>query len=535
MALTAPVALLVLALSLAGCSGKKFSETQSQQTASNILRYPIPTKPTTLDPGVVRDGDTIDLLQQVFEGLVAWGTDNKPQPMLAEKWDVEDGGKTYVFHLKHGIKFHNGREVTADDFKWTWERNCSPELASATIDSYLGDVVGVKEMKAGAAKSISGVTVVDPYTLKVQIDKPRPYFLGKLTYIVSAVMAKEALQGGKEISGVEQMIGTGPYKATKYVPDQLVTLTANADYHDGKPPIDGIERPVILDSVTRLNKFKAGEVDMCLIQRQDVDGLKADTKFASMLHYYARPSIFYIGMNSSGKDYAPFKNRDVRRAIGMAIDRERITKQVLGDVNEPAYTIIPPGVPGHRDKGEGLPYDVEGAKKLLASAGYPDGKGLPPLELRFRDGYRDISIVAEDVAAQLKENLGLDVSLKVTEWKAYLDRDTKGQNAFYHMRWAADYLDAQNFLSTLLASYGPENHHGYNNPEFDKLCSEADVSFDEDERAKIYAHAEDIVLQDAPWVPLYFQRDVELINPRVEGLRESLFGHLPHTTVSLKK
>lgn len=526
----------ILAIALAGCSKGDFSKKQSESTAGNVLRYPIPTKPTTLDPGVVQDGDTIDMLQQIYEGLVAWGEDNTPHPNLAERWDIEDGGKTYVFHLKKGVKFHNGREVTAEDFKWTWERNGSPELASETLTSYLGDVVGVKEMKEsnGKIKTISGVTVVDKYTLKVQIDKPRPYFLGKLTYIVSAVLPKEAVDGGREISKVEQMVGTGPFKATSYAPDQLMVMDAFADYHGGKPPVDKIERPVMLDSLTRLNKFKSGELDLCLIERQDVKSIQDDPKFASMLHFAPRPSIFYIGMNVTGKDYKPFADRNVRRAIAMAIDRDRICKQVLGGINEPAYGIVPPGVLGHRPKADFIPYNVEEAKKLLAAAGYPEGKGMPAIELRFRDARPDIKIVAEFVAAQLKENLGMNVSLKVTEWKAYLERYNRGQNPFYHMRWAADYLDAQNFLSTMLATFGPENHHGYNNPEFDRLCAEADVSFDQEKRNELYAQAEDIALQDASWVPIYFQRDAELIHPRVKGLRESLFGHLPHTTLRLE-
>lgn len=526
--------LLLVGCGKSGDGGGGFADRGGQGKTDNVLRYPIPTKPTTLDPGVVQDGDTIDMLQQIYEGLVAWGEDNTPKPCLAEKWEIQDGGRTYVFTLKKGVKFHNGREVTAEDFKWTWERNCSGALQSETISAYLGDVVGVKEMKEGKATSISGVTVVDKYTLKVQIDKPRPYFLGKLTYIVSAVMAKEAVDGGNEISKVEQMVGTGPFKATRYDIDQLFTMSRNDDYHGGKVALDGIERPVILDPLTRVNKFKSGELDMCLLQRQDVKGIQDDPKFASMLKFYPRPSIFYIGMNCTGKDYPPFKDVRVRKAIGMAIDRERIVKQVLGGVNEPAYSIVPPGVVGHRPKGAYLPYDVEAAKKLLAEAGYPGGKGLPPVEMRFRDGYRDISLVAEDVAAQLKENLGMTVNLKVTEWKAYLERYNRGQNPFYHMRWAADYLDPQNFLSNMLATFGPENHHGYANPEFDRLCEEADTSLDQALRLKLYAQAEDIALQDASWVPIYFQRDAELIHPRVQNLRESLFGHLPHSTVTLK-
>lgn len=522
------------ALLIGGCAKGDFKE-KASQGSGNVLRYPLNTVPTTLDPGVVQDGDTIDALQQVYEGLVTWGEDNQPKPLLAEKWDIEDGGKTYVFTIKKGVKFHNGRELKAEDFKWSWERACSSDLASETISAYLGDVVGLMDMKNGKADSISGVTVVDDYTLKVEIDKPRPYFLGKLTYLVSAVVAKEALDGKSEIRNVQQMVGTGPFKATSYEPAQMLKLAANEDYHGGRPALDAIERPVITDSATRLNKYRTGELDLCLLQRQDVKGIQEDPKFASHLTFYSRPSIYYVGINVTGKDYAAFKDIRVRQAIAMAIDRERIAKDILGGINEPAYSIVPPGVLGHREKGAFIPYDPVKAKQLLAEAGYPDGKGLPPVEFRFRDGQRDVSLVAEEIVSQLKANLNLTLNPRITEWKAYLERYNKGQNAIYHMRWAADYLDPQNFLSHMLATGSPENHHGYSNPRFDALCAEADALLDNDKRLPLYAEAEDIALQDATWIPIYFQRDAELINPRVKGLRESLFGHLPHTTVRLEK
>src|SRR4051794_11867800 len=175
----AGIAVLLFAV---GCGKGNFSK-QANAGSADVFRYPIVTNPTTLDPGIVQDGDTIDLLQQVFEGLVGWGEDNQVHPILCDKWDVEDNGKTYVFHIKHGVKFHNGRELTADDFKWTMERNCAQGFNSPTATNYLSDIVGVTELASGKATSISGITVVDPYTLKIQIDKPRAYFLGKLTYI----------------------------------------------------------------------------------------------------------------------------------------------------------------------------------------------------------------------------------------------------------------------------------------------------------------------------------------------------------------
>lgn len=534
------LAVACLSLALAGC-GKVDKGAQNGGTKrANVFRYPINRDPTTLDPGEVQDGDTIDLLQNVYEGLVGWGTDNQVVPLVAEKWDVSSDGKTYTFHIRHGVKFHNGREVTADDFKWTFERNCSKDFASPVASGYLDDIAGAMDKINGKATEVKGVQVADPYTLKITLLAPRAYFLGKLTYLTGAVVCKEAIKEKPSAAGIPlkqirsgaEMVGTGPYKVVSYVPNQVTVLEPFADYRGGKPKVDRMERPVMGDASTRLNKFKSGEIDLVQLERQDVAALQKDSTYSGQLHFYPRPSIFYIGMNSEAQP--AFKNRNLRRAIGMAIDRKYIVEQVLGGLVDPANSIIPPGVFGHRDNAAVLPFDVNAAKKALADAGLGDPSSVQ-LEITYRADRPDIRIVAESVAAQLKQNLGLNVKQRQLDWKQYLETWNRGQIGFFHMRWAADYLDPENFVSHMLASYGAENRGIlYHNPDFDNICRQADAELDPNKRTALYAKAEDIALQDAPWVPIYFQKDTELISPHVKGLRDSLFGHLPHTTVSIE-
>lgn len=523
---------VALGLVLVGCGKGEFSEAR-QDGGLKVFKYPIVTNPTTLDPGMVQDGDTIDLLQQVYEGLVMWGEDNTVQPMLAESWEVKNEGKTYTFKLRPGIKFHNGREIKAEDFKWTIERNTAKNFNSPVAANYLNDIAGMEDYHAGKAKEVTGIRVVDDMTLEIDLVQPRAYFLGKLTYIASAVLPKESVPQDKEMTQLSQMVGAGAFKMESFTPDQIVVLAANKDYHAGAPLIDKIERPVIKDAQTRLNKYKGGEIDLVMLERQDIDGIVKDPALKADLVYYDRPSIFYIGMNQ--KAYAPFKDRRVRRAIAMAINKEQIVKEYLGGVNNVANSIVPPGVVGHRETAKFLPYDPAAAKAELAAAGYADGSKLPALEIQFREQRPDIRIVAQAVANDLKTNLGIKVTLLSMEWRAYLEKWNKGDVGFFHMRWAADYLDSQNFLSQMLASFGPEwRGINYQSPEFDRLCSQADASVNPEERARLYAEAEDLALQDAPWAPIYFQRDAELIRSNVKGLRESLFGHLPHTKVNLQ-
>lgn len=525
------VALAVLAAFLVGCSKGKYSG-GSTAHKPNILTYALPSKPTEFDPAMVQDGDTIDLIQNIFEGLTTWSEDNKVVPNLAESWDVTEGGRTYVFHLRHGVKFHNGREMIADDVAFSINRAPAKALASETTDDYLNDIVGYQDVRTGKSDTMSGIKVIDKYTLSITIDKPRPYFLGKLTYPTSFVVAKEALTPGEKMTSVKQMVGTGPFIADSYQDGQVFHLKTFKDYHAGTPPIDGIDRPVMEDSQSRYSAYKRGELDLLAVQRQDVKDIKADPALTAQLHFFQRPSIYYVGLNQGV--IPQFKDLRVRQAIAMAIDRDYIVSEVLGGQNAKADGILPPGVLGSRDKANVYPFDVAKAKQLMAAAGFPGGKGFPNIQIAFRGGQTDVLLVGESVAQQLHQNLGLNVTPAQMEWGAYLKRNNAKKNPFFHMRWAADYLDAQDFISLFFASDGPENKIYYSNSQVDALCAKADADENESERIKLYQQAEDIVLQDAPWVPIYFQKDAELINPRIEGIRNSLFGHLPHFKVTLK-
>jgi len=532
MKIQAFVVILAASIMMLGCGKGDFSSRQNA-TQENVFRYPIPNNPTSLDPGIVQDGDTLDLLQQVYEGLVTWGENNEVVPALAESWEVKDGGKVYAFKLKSGVKFHNGREVTADDVKWSIERACDPVLKSTTADAYLSDVIGVTDKVNGRADEVAGVKVTAPDMVEFHLKQPTPYFLGKLTYLVSAVLPKESVPVDSEINELKEVVGSGPFKMSSFDPEQLVVLEAFADYHGGAPKLAKIERPIIKDATTRLTKYKNGEIDMVQVERQVIAAIEEDPKLKDQLKLFQRPAIWYVGMNELM--YPPFKDRRVRQAFAMAIDKEKIVNELMGGANTIANSIVPPGIRGHREETKAFKFDPAQAKQLLAAAGFPEGKGLPTLTMTFRESYPDIRLVAEAVAGQIKQNLNVEVKLQTMEWRTYLEKYNAKEQTFYHMRWAADYLDPQNFLSHMLATWGPENKVGYSNPEFDRLCKQADTLLEWEQRLPLYSQAEDIVLQDAVWVPIYFQRDAELHRPGISGMRESLFGHLPHTTVEIKR
>lgn len=518
----------VFGVVLVGCGSGGFSHRAATQ-ASGTLRYPLNSDITTLDPAKVQDVDYIDLLSNVFEGLVSYDENNQIVGQLAEKWEVINHGKTYVFHLRKTAKFHNGRVVTADDVKYSLERSCSAAIASATASNYLTDIVGVKDYSAGKAKAIEGIKVIDPQTVSISIDKPRAYFLGKLTYPCGFVVCKEAVSAG-EISKLPQTVGTGPFKITKLAAAQEVDLDANDAYYLGRPKLDHLARPIVMDAATRLNQFKTGSLDILTLPRQDLDAVKKDPILSKQLQMQDRPAVYYVMLQE--KNYPPFAKKEVRQAFAMAIDKQHVAGDILGGL-PPAEGFLPPGIPGYRKDFAGVRFDAAGAKKLLAQAGFSNPASMPPLEFACRAQSPDATRAAQAIAIQLEQNLGVKVNLKEYEWSALLAKRNKRELQMAFQSWYGDYLDPQNFLSLLLTSKAEMNTDNFSDPEFDRLCALGDVEPDAAKRAAYYQKAEDIIILSAERIPIYFQQDPVLVNPRVKGLKSNLMGQLPLRTAEV--
>ncbi len=527
--------LFTLALALAfgaGCSRGKFNQSSANKP-DHVLVATIPPNLTKLDPAQVEDGDTIEVLNQVFEGLVAYDENNELVNNLAESWTVSPDGLTYTFKIKKGVKFHSGREMTAEDVKYSWDRAANPAVLSGTVEGYMADIVGFKECWAGKANGLSGVTVIDPYTIQVKIIAPKGYWPMYLQYPCYFVVDKN-VAGMAPITSVSQMVGTGPFKMTSFTENQEVVLTRFDDYHGGKPKLESIHRLIAKDPQTRRSLYESGRADWVALERQDKAYVDSKPELAKALTTVDRAAIWYLGFGLTQN--AQLRDPRVRRAFAMAINKDRIIQQGFDNINLKAEGIIPPSVPGYDPNFKGIPFDPAGAKQLFAQAGYPNGKGFNPLKLYFRGDRADAKIVAEMVAQDLDQNLGVRVDLAPTEWKALLEMRRKGELPFFHIRWSADYLDPQNFLSFMLRTGAKENSLGYSNPKFDALCDKADVLplTQKEERFRLYREAQKIaVVDDAIWIPIYFQRDLELVRPGVEGIRRSAMGPLPHTSTDV--
>ena len=523
--------LVVFAIALAGCgsnSGSGGFSNRKSAGSQNILRYCLGINPTTLDPAKVQDPDTIDLLNNIYEPLVNYDEHNKIVGNLAASWKISTDGKVYTFKLE-AAKFHDGSPVTAKDVKASWERALSREISSPIADTYLGDILGAKELAKGTGKELTGVKVIDNTTVEVTIDQPRAYFLGKLCYSCCEVLP--AKQGNKVISSAAEAIGSGPFKVSEIKPDQVVNLKRFDDYHGEKAIIDGIERKIVKDPSTRLTMFRNGETDLCTVEKQDWKAISEDPKLKSEFVKYPRATVYYILL--SGKAYAPFKDVHVRRAVAMAINRERIANEILKGVPI-ADRWLPPGIIDSKPQQGTLPFRPIAALVEMNQSSYRKGSKLPELDLTIRADNTDGKYIGEQISNDLRNYLGMTVKIKVLEEGAMLAARNRGELASMFLSWGADYLDAQNFLSILLMSNAPANFDKWSNAKFDALCSAADVESDQAKRNSLYLQAESAMLQEAPRVPLYFAVDGILVNPRVSGFRTNLLNMVPHNKVALK-
>ncbi len=521
-------------LSLSGCGHKKAGPT------SNTFHIAMTASPTTFDPAMVQDGTTIDMLQQVFEGLVEWTTDNKLAPALASSWDVSKDGLTYTFHMRPGVKFQDGSPLTAQDVYDSMRRALDPKLKSQVAITYLGDIVGAKELNIGKTTQLSGVKVIDPQTVAITIVKPKAYWIYTLTYPTAYPISKAEVSSASGPGGtltdtdVAKGAGTGPFQVSSYVKDSKVELKAYSSYWGGAPKLAGQERLVVTQSNTRHGLYISGQLDILqYVTPGDLDNDSKDATLKSQVQQFPRASTYYIGLNQ--KAFPAFKDVRVRQAFAYATDKQKIIQVVFAGQRDIAQDILPKGIPGYDPNFQGLPYDPAKAKQLLAQAGYPDGKNFPTIPIYCRDDDPNLPKTIDVIRQMWHDNLGVTVQSSPIDWGVLLDREDKNTLECYHIRWAADYLDPQDYYSVLLRTGSAEDHVSYSNPQYDKLCDAADVSQDAKARFALYRQAARIAADEVPMIPLYYQKDVELVKPYVHNIDDSLMGHLPYKNVTLSQ
>jgi oligopeptide transport system substrate-binding protein len=466
------------------------------------------TNPRDYDPATtLGSGDKL-----VFSGLVSFDPKLNLTPDLAESWDVSADGLTYTFHLRENAKFHNGKPVTAPDVIYSWERAARPDLASETAQTYLGDIVGVKEIAEGKAEHASGLNAVDDHTLQVTIDAPKPYFLYKLTYPTAFIVDKENVESGEE--WYRQPNGTGPYKLTEWKSMESIVYEANPDFYLGKPSIPYVVYQLYSGVGQRL--YESGEIDMTGIGSYSADRfLDPSEPMHSELITGVNLCTGYITFDTTRP---PFDDVNVRKAFTMAFDRQKYIDVVMSGHALPANGLYPPGLPGFNTALRGLPYDPEQARQLLEQSRYGGPEGLPPIV--FTDSGIG-TYVGADVAAMAQmweQNLGVTITVENLEPNFYYDQIYAGNHGqLFSGGWCADYPDPENFADVLFHSGSQQNNGGYSNPALDTLLEQARVEQDVNRRMAMYQQAEQMLVDDAAALWTTHSLSYELVKPYVKG------------------
>ena len=473
--------------------------------------------PPTLDPHQTGDVRSSRYVLEVFGGLLTVNPELEIVADLAENWAIDADGMGYTFNLNTDATFHDGRRVTADDFKYSIERVADPATEAPGADTYVGDIVGVKDKLDGVADSVSGVTVTDDATLHIDLDAPKPYILAKLTYPASFVVDRTNVETGRD--WVRTPNGTGPFKLAEYEPGVLMRLERFENYHLGPAHVDGVEFNL------------AGGDGLLMYENDEIHWGRAGLSLIEALQDPTHPlredlhlgppdfDVFYYGMNF---EQPPFDDVKVRQALNYSIDRETLATVLLSGVVTPTSKVLPPGFPAYNPDLEGYPYDPEKARQLLAESTYgSDTSTYPRIVVTFPGSFGSpLSPLHEAILATWEEQLGITMDIQQTEWATYLqDLRERRFQIFGGLGWSADYLDAENFLDVLFHSESDNNHTGYVNAELDAILERARVEQDELARVALYNEAEQLIIEQAVWAPLYHSNgDSYIIKPYVKGL-----------------
>lgn len=483
--------------------------------------------PLTLDPAVSSEMTSHEYVTQIFGGLARFGDKLEPAPDIAQSWQISNDGRTYTFYLRQDVKFQDGRQVKAEDFKYSWERACGPQTGSLTAATYLGDIVGAKEVLAGKTKDISGIKVLDDYTLEVTIDAPKSYFLAKLTYPTAFVVDRANVeQGGKWWRTPN---GTGPFRLKQWQEGELLVLQRNELYYGGLAKVN--EVVFHLWGGMPMNMYETGEIDVANVSLDYIEKVtdKAGSFYQDLM-VAPELSFTYIGFNTTKP---PFDDADIRRAFSQAVDKDKLVSLVFKGMMQRADGVLPPGMPGYNEGLSGLGFDIGKAKELIANSSYGDVSRLPPITITTTGWGGLISPDLEAIVHQWRENLGVEVKVRQLE-PARFPYLKEEKDEMFDMGWIADYPHPQDFLDVLFHTGADYNYGEYSNPEVDILLEKAGVEQNSELSLALYQQAEQKLIEDAACLPVYFGQSYILVKPYIKGYDLNPLGFVRLNEVSVE-
>jgi len=487
---------------------------------------------TSMDPAFSRNQNAIWATNQIFNGLVQIDDSLVTRPCIAKSWEADTIGTTYTFHLRNDVYFHDdphfaggkGRKVVAQDFVYSLGRLIDPKVASSGSWIFSDKVHGKQDFIA-----------VNDSTFQIRLKQPFPPLLSMLTAQYCSVVPKEVVEFyGKDFRN--HPVGTGPFQFKYWKEGEVLVLLKNPHYWEkdstGKqlPYLDAIRSTFIADKQTGFMEFIKGKLDFY----NDIDGSYRDdilsksghitSKYKGKFIINTRPYLntLYMGMlvdtTLAIVKNSPLKIKKVRQAINYAINKDKMTKYLRNSLGTPGSSgFIPKGMPGFdAQQVKGYSYDPEKARRLLAEAGFPNGKGMPEIVLHTTVGYRNL---IEYVQGELNR-IGINTRVEIVQGSSL--RELVGKNGvnFFYGTWIADYPDGENYLSVFYSKnkipYGP-NYTGFNNKAFDKLFEQSYHVKDNAKRYALYRQMDNLVMQESPVVVLYYDKLVNLYQNNITG------------------
>lgn len=490
-----------------------------------------------LDPQVVNSVSALNIISALLEGLVSEEPhDLHPVPGVAERWEISSDAKTYTFHLRANARWSNGDAVTARDFVDSYHRILSPALASP-VAYMLYPVANAQAFNKGAIKDFSqvGFRALDPSTLEIRLTNPTPYFLSLLNHyswfpvhIPTISRYGPVNERGSRWTKPGRFVGNGPFTLEEWRLNSRVRVKKSATYWDApKVALNEIVFHTIDSNDVEEHAFRSGQLHVTdsipvnridRYRREHPDLLRIDPYLGS---YFFRVNVTRPVLN----------NRRVRRALALAIDRASIAQNVWRGSQLPAGSFTPPNTAGYTCTSS-VPYDAGQAQELLRQAGYPDGRGFPPIEILFNTS-ENHRLTCEAVQQMWKKNLNINATLTNQEEKVYFDSRRQMNYEIYRSTWISDYLDPNSFLD-LWVTGGANNATGWSNAEYDRLIAQAARTADQAQRYDCFQKAEAILLDDAPVLPLFFYTHTFLIHPSVKGWYPTILDHHPYKYVHLE-
>ena len=491
------------------------------------LTYNLKTEPETIDPAKQTGIIEANVIVNCFEGLTRNGSGEKAIPGVAESWTVSKDGLTYIFNLRKNAKWSNGDPVTAGDFDYAWKRALNP----TTLCEYAYQLNYIKNAEAYNTKKITdpsqiGIKVVNDYKLEVTLEAPCPYFLQICYFPTLMPLHKKTVEGNEKwATAPETYITNGSFKLTAWAHREKMVLEPNPNYWNRKNiKLTKLTFPMIEDQSTALTMWETNKLDIDEeLPQPELPRLTKEKK----IKYLPELGTYFYRFNVTK---APFNDVRVRKALALAIEREKLVTYITKGGEKPALGFVPYGIgdasssQDYRKVGGNFykDADLKQAKKLLADAGFPNGKGFPTVELLYNTS-QNHKMVAEAIQEMWKKNLGINITLVNQEWKVYLDTQDNLRYQISRSGWIGDYVDPMTFMD-MFVTKGGNNDTGWANKKYDELIDKAKNSGDPKVRMQAMHEAEKILMAEMPIAPIYFYTRPVVIKSWAMNAKRSALG-----------